>query len=398
MSDTQVKATVAECRANAERDSYPENIPALEPIPAARYTDTRLYALEMEHIWKKTWLMAGHVSELPEAGSYKLFEQLGESIIVSRGTDGEIRAFHNICRHRSAPLLKEPAGKTKRFLCPYHSWSFSLDGELTHIPEERNFACLDRAENALLRVRCEQWRDFIFVSLDNDASSLAEYLAPVTARLEGFPFEEMELKRFKRVEIDANWKTVFDNFIESYHLNTVHPAISRWVDSSTFVAKPMRNGHSYFTLMRKNGNKIIEDEALSPPGEFPLFDNVVVTTPIFPNVAGGLDTGGFVWESFWPSGPLKTVVDIPLYGWKGATDEAHWDKVMAENLRLLGEDLAILPGVQQAMLTGHVRDVKLGAQELGIAWYHEEIDRRIGIPDVPEELRVPQLLKNFTVA
>jgi phenylpropionate dioxygenase-like ring-hydroxylating dioxygenase large terminal subunit len=202
----------------------------------------------------------------------------------------------------------------------------------------------------------------------------------------------MEIKRFLRVEVAANWKAVFDNFIESYHINTVHPAITRWLDSQSFGATPLRNGHAYYTLQRKNRNRIVEQDGLHPPGEFERYTEFAINFPIFPNVSGGLDTGGFVWESFWPAGSSRTIIDIPLFGWVGATNDAYWDTVMAENVRLLGEDLQIIPGVYKAMRTGHVPDIILGYQELGIYWYHEEIDRRIGRDRIAPELRVAPVL------
>lgn len=392
MAIIEADAILAECDRFASRSTYPDDLPALPPVPAARYTDRRLYDLEVEHIWKKTWLIAGHVSEMKEHGDYKLFRHFGQNVIVLRGKDGEIGAFHNMCTHRGTPLLKEPTGNAKRLVCPYHSWRFSLTGELVSLPEERNFPCLDRSERALMPVRCEIWRGFVFINLGDGPETLAEYLEPVASRLVDFPFEEMEVKRHLTIELDANWKTVFDNFIESYHLNTVHPAISRWIDSATFVATPLRNGHSYYTMTRRNQNQIIAQEGLSPPGDHSLFRKVVVNAPIFPNLSGGLDTASFVWESFWPHGPDKTIAEIPLYGWKGADDDAYWDAVMAENVRLAGEDIEVLPGVQESLAAGQLDTVLFGYQELGIYWYHEEVDRRIGRDRIPPELRIEPVL------
>lgn len=395
MLEANVAEILEECARHGARAGYPEDVPSLPPIPAARYCDLRLYELELEHIWKKSWLIAGHISELRQAGAYKLFQHFGQNIIISRGMDDQVRAFHNICTHRGAPLLKEPQGTARRFLCPYHSWNFSTSGALTAVPEDRNFACLDRSRRGLLPVRCEIWRGFIFINLDSGAESLADYLRPVADRLKDFPFEEMEVKRTLRIELDANWKAVFDNFIESYHLNTVHPAISRWIDSRTFVATPLRKGHAYYRVVRKNQNQIIAQEGLSPPGDYSLYRKVVVNTPIFPNLSGGLDTTSFVWESFWPDGPFKTVAEIPLLGWKEANDDAYWDAVMAENVRLAGEDIEVLPGLQKALMSGHLPNVMFGYQELGVYWYHEEIDRRIGREKVPPELRVQPVLEPY---
>src|SRR5690606_3792628 len=158
------------------------------------YTDPQFYELEMEHMWKKSWLHAGHISELPKEGSYKLFEQLGLSIIVSRGLDGQIRAFHNICRHRGSALLLEKTGTARRFVCPYHAWGYTSDGKLQTVPEERNFPCLDKENRGLLPVRCETVRGMIYINLDDDAVPLAEYLAFEGIELGDFPLEDMVVK------------------------------------------------------------------------------------------------------------------------------------------------------------------------------------------------------------
>src|SRR3546814_208576 len=97
-----------------QRTTYPPSFPPLPAVPTGRYIDPQFFDLEMQHVWHKTWLTAGHISELPKPGSYKLFEKLGQSIIISRGLDDEVRAFHNICRHRGAALLQEPTGTDRQ--------------------------------------------------------------------------------------------------------------------------------------------------------------------------------------------------------------------------------------------------------------------------------------------
>lgn len=391
MLEEMVAETIARCERNSERDSYPRDWPVMPPIPAARYTDPRLYELEMKHMWMKTWLLAGHVSELAEQGDYKLFKHLGQNVILSHGPDGQVRAFHNICRHRSSPLLLEEKGRAKRFLCPYHSWGFAATGELQTVPEQHNFPCLDKASLSMLPVHSHVWRGFIFISFAEEPIAFDEFMGPVAGRLEGFPFEEMEVKRFTRFEMDANWKAVVDNFNESYHLNTVHPSIARWIRSQTFVVEPLRNGHAYQTTLRNNRSRYASERP-SPPGSYPLFEEVIVNMPIFPNISGGLDLSGFVWETFWPAGPDRMIMDVHLFGWKGNVDEEHWDRAFKENLHFAGEDMRLLPSVYAAMRSGNVKEIHVGYQEMDIYWYHEEIDRLIGSGNVPEELRIQRVL------
>lgn len=398
MDGLDLAAIRDDCEQEAARENYPADFPGLPLMPAARYFDQRFYDLEMERVWRKTWLLAAHVSDLPSAGSYKLFDQLGESVIVMRGQDNAIRAFHNVCMHRGSPLVTETRGKIgARMVCPYHAWTYSSSGELLTVPEERNFACLDRPSLALTPVRCETWRGHVFINLDDAAPPLAAHLGSLPNYCEDFPFEGLEVKRYTTVEIDCNWKVAYDNFIEIYHIATVHPAIMRWLEPKTFSISLLKNGHSFFRTKRRNGNRIVSGEVLTPEGEHDLFQTYAINLPLFPNVAGGLDAGGFNWTIFWPKGPNKTIIELPHYGAIGVDDPVYWDNLMTEALRLIGEDLALLPGVQKAMESGRIKNIPLSYHERGIYWYQEEIDRRIGVERIPEELRIEQVLGAYAI-
>src|SRR3546814_851627 len=205
-----------------QRTTYPEDLPALPEVPSARYHDKDFYDLEMQHVFRKTWLSAAHVSELPKQGSYKLFEQLGLSIIISRGTDDKIRAFRNVCQHRGAALVTEPSGTARRFVCPYHAWGYSSEGELKSVPEAHNFACLNKVEKPLSQVRCDVWRGFIFINFDDNARPLEDFMAPLSKQIQDFPLDDMIVKDVITVELDCNWKTSYDNSLQFYHVNTTH--------------------------------------------------------------------------------------------------------------------------------------------------------------------------------
>jgi len=380
------------------RTSYPSDFPVLPPIPAARYSDTDFFQLEQEHLFRKTWIWAAtHISELPRDGSYKLFDQLGESIIISRGKDGEIRAFKNSCRHRGAALLLAPTGRAPRFVCPYHAWGYSLDGELKSVPDERDFACLNKAELSLLKVRCEVWNGFVFINFDDHAAPLSEFMAPLAAKSENFPFENLEFKECYTRVLDCNWKVALDNFIEIYHVNTVHvKTLVPILDTRSFAPSLLPNGHGCFATKKKSAS-VYGDVGLGDDdaGTDDLTNMYTIALSRFPNSMTALDPNGINWLNFWPLAPNKTLLMAGLMGPKIADPEAnaaYCATLREANVAILEEDIDLFASVQRSIDKGDLKQLILGYQEQCLYWYHEEIDRVIGPSRVPEALRVKPLL------
>ncbi len=189
------------------------------------------YELERDAIFRRTWLNVGRVEQLPRKGSYftKEIDAARTSVIVLRGSDDEVRAFHNICRHRGNKLVwqdfprEETAGTCRQFTCKYHGWRYGLKGELTFVQQESEFFDLDKSKFGLAPVRAEVWEGFIFVNLDaSDSTPLADYLGEMGASLTGYPFHEMTQVTKFRAEIGANWKLFIDAFAEFYHAPVLH--------------------------------------------------------------------------------------------------------------------------------------------------------------------------------
>lgn len=378
------------------RQDYPENFPELPGVPVARYTDREFYDLEMEHLWKRSWLHACHVSEIPEPGSYKLFEQLGLSIIISRGLDGEIRAFHNVCRHRASALLLQNQGKARRFVCPYHSWTYALDGSLIAVPEERDFACLDKASRGLVPVRCDTMRGMIFINMADDAPPLADYFASTERELGDFPLEQMVVKDIIMVEMECNWKAALDNFLEMYHVNTVHAkSIAPFLDTRSFSISLYRNGHARFATRKRGADTIFGADLVTPEGPSALFKDHTVALPMFPNSFMAIDPVGFGWQTWWPVGPRKTVMVFTLMGWKDGGNADFWDGMNEQVKAIASEDLHLFADLQRSLDSGVTENILMGYQERALYWYQEEIDRRIGIENIPEHLRMTPVLAPF---
>ncbi len=189
------------------------------------------YELERDAIFRRTWLNVGRVEQLPRKGSYftRELDAARTSVVVVRGTDDEIRAFHNICRHRGNKLVwndypaEETNGTCRQFTCKYHGWRYDLEGALTFVQQEGEFFDLDKADYGLVPVQTEVWEGFVFVNLDPaNTQSAADYLGVLGAGLVGYPFGEMTQVHKYRAEVGSNWKLFIDAFAEFYHAPVLH--------------------------------------------------------------------------------------------------------------------------------------------------------------------------------
>ena len=213
--------------------SWTENYPELGTRPVS-YEDSispEHYELERKAIFARTWLNVGRVEQLPRTGSYftKEIAAAGTSVVVVRGKDGEIRAFHNICRHRGNKLvwndypLEETKGTCRQFTCKYHGWRYSTEGELTFVQQESEFFDLDKEDYGLAAVQVETWEGFVFVNLDpENTTSVKDYLGEFATGLAGYPFDKMTQVYKYRADVGSNWKLFIDAFAEFYHAPILH--------------------------------------------------------------------------------------------------------------------------------------------------------------------------------
>jgi phenylpropionate dioxygenase-like ring-hydroxylating dioxygenase large terminal subunit len=211
--------------------SWTEQYPELGtgPVSYADSIDPAHYEAERAAIFRRTWLNVGRVERVARTGSYFTRELAvaGTSLVIVRGRDGKVRAFHNVCRHRGNKLVwndypaEETAGTCRQFVCKYHAWRYGLDGQLTFVQQEGEFFDLDKADYGLVEVACDVWEGFIFVCLDPQ-QALAEYLGEMATGLAGYPFHEMTEVYAYRAEIGSNWKLFIDAFAEFYHAPVLH--------------------------------------------------------------------------------------------------------------------------------------------------------------------------------
>ncbi len=197
-------------------------------LPGWVYHDPDFFKVEMERVIRPSWQIVCHLSDVPKAGDWHGLEYLGENVIVIRGDDGAVRAFHNVCRHRASRLVDGSYGCAKKLVCPYHGWAYEKDGRLTGVPGKADYTSLDMSKLGLIPVECETWRGFIFVRLESQGPSVAEMMAPYEAMVAPYRFEEMTA--FGRVTLrhrTVNWKNVADNYSDGLHIPVAHPGLTR---------------------------------------------------------------------------------------------------------------------------------------------------------------------------
>ncbi len=203
---------------------YPEE--GSDPIPVERYTSEDYFAREKERIFKRKWLNVGHELQARENGDYFVVELAvaDTSLLIVRGKDGVIRAFHNMCSHRGAPVAWDKAGKCRGFLtCRFHGWVYDTTGRLVHVSDAENFPSVDAEENGLAPVHCGVWNGFIFVNLaDEPEETLEEHLAPVAEHIGKYDFDGFEPAFHYRIDENVNWKTLQEAQLEGWHLPYLH--------------------------------------------------------------------------------------------------------------------------------------------------------------------------------
>lgn len=216
--------------------SWTQHYPELGTGPVS-YEDSinpEIYELERKAIFRRAWLNVGRVELLPRKGSYftKEMRAANTSIIVCRNTKGQVRAYHNVCRHRGNKLVwddkpsEDTSGVCRQFICKYHAWRYDLDGKLTYVQQEEEFFDLDKQRYGLVPVHCAVWEGFIFVNFtphhEEPEQSLTDFLGPMITELSGYPFDKMTSRFSYRSEVKANWKLYMDAFQEFYHAPVLH--------------------------------------------------------------------------------------------------------------------------------------------------------------------------------
>ena len=218
-------------------------------LPARLYHDPAILVAEKERIFSQTWQVVGHRDQVASLGDYFTATLIGEPLLIVRGAEGKLRGFYNVCRHRAGPPA-EGCGSRKVFRCGYHGWTYGLDGELISATEIDGVEDFCPQDFALTPVRTEEWFNFIFVNLNPEAAPLGESLGELPQQAGKFPFATMKLFERRTYDMKCNWKTYVDNYLEGYHLPSVHPGLNRELDYNAYVVEPYARHVRQFSPIR----------------------------------------------------------------------------------------------------------------------------------------------------
>jgi phenylpropionate dioxygenase-like ring-hydroxylating dioxygenase large terminal subunit len=364
------------------------------PVPTETCTSSELFELERERIFRRTWLNVGREEDLPEPGSYVVRDLAiaKTSVLLVRGKDRRIRAFHNVCVHRGNRLVDNEKGVCKgRFVCRFHSWAYDTSGQLTWVSDEANFYDIDKSSLGLKPIAADIWEGFIFINLSPKPSeTLAEYLAGMVQQIHGYPFGEQRLLCRYRVEEKANWKVILDAQNEVYHLPFLHITYPDFCPMNEQNFSRIQNftrfgRHTAYSVELNTDHKMKPVESIAvnanPRGGqvHPTMIGWFDFYTVFPNFCMLFLAGTYVTYNIWPVAVDRSIWEVSMY--HPATDKPS-ERFAQEYTRcllrdLLQEDASNHEAIQASLMSGALTHFQLQDEEIQIRHFHKEVRRHI---------------------
>ena len=376
-------------------------------IPVEPFISDEHFHLERQRLWPNVWLMTGRAEHIPEPGDYfiKDIPPLNASLIVVRGRDRVVRGFHNVCPHRGSQLCWEKSGtrgSTTAFKCPYHGFTFDLEGILRFVPDEENFYGLEKQRMGLAAVATDTWEGFIFVNFSpKPAESLRAYIGEIGDGLAGYPFHEQNYQYSYRAVLNCNWKLLVSSFLEGFHVRALHAAGLR-----RFVSKDNPYSHLDFVKLLGKHRLIslyvnqaatptaVADIALSryrklitpaggasgtagastPSGASAL--NKFLIRNIFPNLQLNLVMGGWYAYQFWPLAVDKVLWETRMCFSKpvNATQKFFQCYARYASRDNLMEDGKVTEHQQLALKSGVIKKLVLQDEEIAVQHFNKVVE------------------------
>jgi phenylpropionate dioxygenase-like ring-hydroxylating dioxygenase large terminal subunit len=377
----------------------------------ADYASPETFERERERIYRRSWLMVGRIEEVAEPGDYitRAIPTLNASVVITRAKDGIVRAFHNSCSHRGVALVCERQGRALTFRCPYHAWTYGIDGSLRAIPSEQDFPDVDKAANGLTEIALDTWNGFIFLNLSKEPEfTLRAFLAGMDTVFDDMPFGDYpSLVRYEE-DVHANWKLLINAFNEGYHIPFLHartlvPQLLT-ADNPYLQYHDIRRfgPHSAATLQRNFGwapekpalqfairhmlpTSVPDVEAIAAgrgltqhPGVNAIgidnFGTEVMT--IFPNVILQPLANGYLLFTFWPTAVDRMTADVRVYSKAppaGLREEFAAANMLAATRDVLTEDVSMSQVQQKGLNAGGKSKVYFGENEAHLRFFAKAV-------------------------
>jgi glycine betaine catabolism A len=317
-------------------------------LPGAYYTSPEIFAEERQAIFGRRWVLVGRERDVGAPGEYLLGDVGGESLIVVRDKADTTRAFYNVCRHRGTRLCESERGRVGETIqCPYHAWTYALDGSLLGAPHMGGVAGFDRRDYPLYPARLAAWEGFLFASTADEPAPIAETFAPLAGRFDRFRLGSLKAARRIDYDVAANWKLVFENYSECLHCPRAHPELARLSPyqsgENDLVEGPFLGGH--MLLSAGTESLTLSGKPAGPPvGELPAEDmNRVYYYSVFPNMLLSLHPDYVMVHRITPLAPGRTHIACEWLfhpaagegpGFNPGDAVGFWDKVNRQDWRL----------------------------------------------------------------
>ncbi len=315
-------------------------------LRAEAYTKSNWAAADLQGIFARTWQWVCHVEKLREQGAYVSVTVAGMSIAVVRGGGGELRAFYNVCKHRAHELL-QGSGKTRNIVCPYHAWTYALDGSLKAARRADKMENFDKSEVCLDQVLVEEFGGMVYVNLDAAARPLGEQAADLAAEIAHWAPDVADLTLAKRLTytVETNWKNVIDNFLECYHCHIAHKEFVDLVDMDTYDVKTHGIWSSHFADAgkRKNSAYDVSGASVTTHAVWWLWPNTCLLR--YPG------RSNFMVFQIIPDGPERTREIWDFYLETAEPTEAEIDSIAYVDEVLQVQDIELVESVQRGMRT-----------------------------------------------
>jgi Rieske 2Fe-2S family protein len=287
-------------------------------LPQRYFVSPEIFAEEQEKVFSKQWVLVGHQSQIAQAGDYFTAEIAGESLIIVRDKRDAIRGFYNVCRHRGSRLIEQRNGQLSAAIqCPYHAWTYTLDGRLIGAPHMDETPGFNKTDYSLHPVNLELWEGFIFVNLADASAqrggylSLEDWFAPLAEKFSRWNFSALRSAKWIEYDVRANWKLMFQNYSECYHCLGVHPELSK-ISPYDSSENDLTEGPFLGGFMRINKNKSLTmsgNACALPVGRFGEEDfHLVFYYSIFPNMLLSLHPDYVMVHQLQPQSPERTLI------------------------------------------------------------------------------------------